>query len=219
MKKRFLIVTLLFISGVKGFSQTVYVDVLTAPAMIAYSNTLKSEQNKTNTNLSNIQKGQALVATQLKVANDLHDKVLKGLTQVSQTLNNALTIKEIYSTSVDIINDTKQTIDLAAGNPVLTVFAVNSAKTFKERAVLMTAEISRILASGETNMMDAGERQKLLNYIHTEIRLLGANVYMMKESMYWAKMNGIWNTLNPFRAWINQDEMIIKSVMQRSKQI
>lgn len=219
MKKGFLIVTLLFISGVKGFSQTVYVDVLTAPAMIAYSNTLKSEQNKTNTNLSNIQKGQALVATQLKVANDLHDKVLKGLTQVSQTLNNALTIKEIYSTSVDIINDTKQTIDLAAGNPVLTVFAVNSAKTFKERAVLMTAEISRILASGETNMMDAGERQKLLNYIHTEIRLLGANVYMMKESMYWAKMNGIWNTLNPFRAWINQDEMIIKSVMQRSKQI
>ncbi|WP_035141844.1 hypothetical protein [Flavobacterium daejeonense] len=219
MKKRVLIITLLFVGGVKGFSQTVYVDVLTAPAMIAYSNTLKTEQNKTNTNLSNIQKGQALVASQLKVANDLHDKVLKGLTQVSQTLNNALTIKEIYSTSVDIINDTKQTIDLAAGNPVLTVFAVNSAKTFKERAVLMTAEISRILASGETNMMDAGERQKLLNYIHTEIRLLGANVYMMKESMYWAKMNGIWNTLNPFRAWINQDEMIIKSVMQRSKQI
>lgn len=219
MKKISFMITLLFFSGVKAISQTVYVDVLTAPAMIVYSNTLKTQQEKTNTNLSNIQKGQILVNAQLKVANDLHDKVLKGLTQVSQTLNNALTIKEIYSTSVDIINDTKETIQLAAGNPLLTVFAVNSAKTFKARALSMTAEISRILASGKTNMMDAGERQKLLNYIHTEIRLLGANVYMMKESMYWAKMNGIWNTLNPFKAWINQDEMIIKSVMQRSKQL
>lgn len=219
MKKSAFMITLLFISGVNCFSQTVYVDVLTAPAMLAYSGTLKTQQEKTNTNLSNIQKGQVLVNAQLKVANDLHDKVLKGLTQVSQTLNNALTVKEIYSTSVDIVNDTKETIQLAAGNPVLTVFAVNSAKIFKERALLMTAEITRVLTSGETNMMDAGERQKLLNYLHTEIRLLGANVYMMKESMYWAKMNGIWNTLNPFRAWVNQDEMIIKSVMQRSKQL
>jgi hypothetical protein len=219
MKKSAFMITLLFISGVNCFSQTVYVDVLTAPAMLAYSGTLKTQQEKTNTNLSNIQKGQVLVNAQLKVANDLHDKVLKGLTQVSQTLNNALTVKEIYSTSVDIVNDTKETIQLATGNPVLTVFAVNSAKIFKERALLMTAEITRVLTSGETNMMDAGERQKLLNYLHTEIRLLGANVYMMKESMYWAKMNGIWNTLNPFRAWVNQDEMIIKSVMQRSKQL
>jgi hypothetical protein len=218
MKKLIFFLTLLF-SGVQIFAQTVYVDVLTAPAMITYSNGLKSQQEKTNTNLSNIQKGQVLVNAQLKVANDLHDKVLKGLTQVSQTLNNALTIKEIYSTSTDIVQDTKATIELAAGNPLLSIFAVNSAKHFKERAVLMTAEITRILTSGESNMMDAGERQKLLNYIHTEIRILGANVYMMKEAMYWAKMNGIWNTLNPFRAWVNQDKMIINDVLIRSKQL
>jgi hypothetical protein len=219
MKNTILFFMLFILIGIKAKAQSVYVDVLTAPAMLVYSDALNTQQKKTNTTLSNIEKGQILINAQLKVANDLHDKVIKGLTQVSETLNNALTIKEIYSTSQDIINDSQEIAELAKGNPLLNVFAINSGKEFRRRALEMTAEIGRILTSGESNMMDAGERQKLLNYIHTEIRLLGATVFMMKESMFWAKMNGIWNTLNPFRSWINQDETIIKGIMMRSKEI
>lgn len=203
--------------GVVSNAQTVYVDLLTAPAMLTYSATLKNQQEKTNKNLSNIQKGQLLVLTQLEYANSLHDKVLKGLTTVGETVQNALTIKEIYIVAKDIVDDTKSAIEFAADNPQYTVFAIQASKEFKTRSVNMTAEITRVITGGESNMMDAGERQKLLNYIHTEMRLIGATAYMVKQNMYWAKINGFWRTLNPLAAWKNQDSKIMREIINNAK--
>lgn len=156
---------------------------------------------------------------QLQIANDLHDKVLKGLTQVSGTLSNALTVREIYSASSEIVTNTQEAVRLAAGNPILTVFAVKSANEFKRRALSMSSEVGRILTGGESNMMDAGERQRLLNYIHTEIRLLGATAFAVKFNMEYAKMYGIWNSLNPFRRWVNQDVQIMNEIIQKANMI
>lgn len=200
-------------------AQTPYVDVLTAPAMIVYAEVLKGQQEKTNDNLSAIERGQLAVMGQLQVANNLHDKVLKGLTQVSGTLSNALTVKEIYSASNEIVKNTQEAINLAVGNPLLTIFAHKSANEFKRRALTMSTEVSRILTGGESNMMDAGERQRLLNYIHTEIRLLGATAFTVKFNMEYAKMYGVWNSLNPFRRWVNQDVQIMQEIIQKANMI
>lgn len=217
MKK--LIFSLFMLYGLIGYGQIPYIDVLTAPAMVTYAQALKNQQNKTNDNLSAIQRAQTAMMTQLGVANNLHDKVVRGLTEVSGTLNNALTVKEIYSSSLDIVNNTKDALDLAVGNPALTLFAIRSSHEFKRRALGLTAEVTRILTGGESNMMDAGERQKLLNYIHTEIRLLSATAYGVRYNMEYAKRYGIWNTLNPFRAWINQDTRIMQDIISQAKLI
>ena len=207
------------LSVIYSKAQTPYIDVLTAPAMVAYAEVLRSQQQKTNNNLSAIERGQLAVMGQLQIANDLHDKVLKGLTQVSGTLSNALTVREIYSASSEIVTNTQEAVRLAAGNPILTVFAVKSANEFKRRALSMSSEVARILTGGESNMMDAGERQRLLNYIHTEIRLLGATAFAVKFNMEYAKMYGIWNSLNPFRRWVNQDVQIMNEIIQKANMI
>jgi len=219
MKK--LLVSLVFIIGMMNtnFAQIVYVDILTAPAMVTYAAALKNEQEKTNDNLTAIQRGQIAVMGQLQIANDLHQRVLNGLTQVSGTLSNAMTVKEIYNSSADIVTNTKEALDLAKGNPLLLIFATKASNEFKRRALAMTTEVSRILTGGENNMMDAGERQKLLNYIYDEIRLLAATAYTVKYNMYYAKMNGIWNTLNPFNAWINNDVQIMRGVIEQAKNL
>lgn len=200
-------------------AQIPYIDVLTAPAMVTYAEALKSQQQKTNNNLSAIERGQLAVMGQLQIANDLHDKVIKGLTQVSGTLSNALTVKEIYSASSEIITNTQEAVKLAAGNPLLTIFAIESSKEFKTRALSMSSEVARILTGGESNMMDAGERQRLLNYIHTEIRLLGATAFAVKFNMEYAKMYGVWNSLNPFRKWVNQDVQIMNEIIQKANML
>lgn len=217
--RRFLFSMIALFFVIYSKAQTPYIDVLTAPAMVTYAEAIKGQQNKTNNNLSAIERGQVAVMGQLQVANDLHDKVLRGLTQVSGTLSNALTVREIYSTSQDIVTNTQEAIRIASGNPLLTVFAVKSANEFKRRALNMSAEVARILTGGESNMMDAGERQKLLNYIHSEIRLLGAVAFAVKFNMEYAKMVGIWNSLNPFRRWVNQDVQIMNDIISKSKMI
>lgn len=200
-----------------SFAQQVYIDVLTAPAMVVYAEAIKGQQQKTNDNLSAIERGQLLVMSQLKTANDLQDKVLKGLTEVSGTVRNAMTIREIYRTTEDIIAEASEAIRIAADNPAYAVFATESANEFKRRASVMSAEVSRILTSGETNMMDAGERQKLLNYLHTELRLIYACAFGVKHSIYWARQRGFWRSLNPFAAWVNQDVGIMRDVINRAK--
>ena len=200
-------------------AQTAYIDMLTAPAMLEYSATLKKQLEKTNKNLSNIQKGQLLVAAQLKYANDLHDKVLKELTTVSETVQNAIVIKEIYEISNDIIEDTKEALKFAAGNPEYTLFVTESLKEFKYRSLNIITEITKVTTGGENNMMDSGERLKLLYSINTKMRLIGANVYMIKQNMYWAKMKGFWSSINPLEGWINNDAMLMKGIINDAKNL
>jgi len=174
---------------------------------------------KTNKNLGVLEKAQMAVVGQLQIANDLHQKVINGLTQVSGTLNNSLTVVEIAGSFADILSDTKKAAEIAAGNPALALFARKAAAEFKRRALAMTAEVASILTGGESNMMDAGERQKLLNYIHTEIRLLAAMAYTVRYEMYYARMNGVWNSLNPFRSWVNNDVGIMRDVIEQAKRL
>lgn len=198
-------------------AQIVYVDVLTAPAMRTYANTIKKQQEKTNDNLTAIHKGQLLINSQLELANDLQQKVVKGLTEVSRTVRNAITIKRIYETSQDIIIEVSETTRLAAENPQYVIFAQESASVFKARALGLASEIANVLEGGETNMMDAGERQKLLNHIDDEIRLIYGAAFGIKHSIRWAIRRGFWKSLFPFSGWMNQDIRIMNEIIAKAK--
>lgn len=209
----------LLLSGLKPAAQVVYVDLLTAPAMTVYAKQLEEQQQETNKNLSAIQKTQLLIQTQLAAANSLQKKIHTGLSEVSQTVSNAVTVKRIYETSQDILDELQEATQLAAENPAYTIFARESAESFRLRAVEMSAEVTRVLTGGETNLMDAGERQKLLNYIYTEIRLLYGAAYGITHSIRWAVRRGFWKSMLPFSGWVNQDSKIMREVMAKAQNL
>lgn len=219
MRTRILFFMPLLLLGLYGRAQTVYVDLLTAPMMAIYANQLEEQQKETNKNLSNIQKTQVLIQTQLEAANELQKKIHKGLSQVSQTVSNAVTVKRIYECSQDILNELQEAVELASDYPAYLLFAKESATEFQMRAVEMTTEVSRVLTSSETNLMDAGERQKLLNYIYTEIRLLYGAAYGITHSIRWAVRRGFWKSLLPFSRWVNQDSRIMREVLAKDNSL
>lgn len=196
----------------------VYLDILTAPAMnTAYRSQIKSEMGKTNSNLSAIKRGQVYLQTQLGLANDLQDKVLTGLQQVSGTMRNALTVRQIYDTSADIISEMQEAVDIAADNPEFTIFAYRSAGIFRERALELYAEVARILQEDETNLLDAGERQQLLLRVFRDLKLLYAAAYGINFSMKTAIRAGFWYSLNPFKVWVNQDSRIMRDIIRNAR--
>jgi len=219
MKTLLLLITALLSFYLTSSAQTVYVDLLTAPAMVVYANKLEDQQQETNEHLSNIQKTQLLIQTQLNAANEIQKKIQKGLSEVSQTVTNAITVKRIYECSEDILEELQEAIQLAADNPAYVIFARESAQQFQTRAVEMTAEVSRVLTGGDTNLMDAGERQKLLNYIYTEVRLLYGAAYGITHSIRWAVRRGFWNSMLPFSGWNNQDSRIMREVLAKAKSL
>jgi hypothetical protein len=205
-----------------GFSiskaQELVVDPATSGAIIANSAVINGQLNTTNNNLSLISKGQLAVSGQLVIVNDLQNKIVQGLSQVSSVINNLTAIKEIASCGTDIVSDVEQSVTLAKSDPLLLLFAEQGARDFETRAVTLATDVSAfVLQGGTKNLMDSGERGKLLNHILSEMQILRGIAYGMNRSMYWAKMNGIFRSLNPWAEWQNEDVRIANDVLTNAK--
>ncbi|NQX54466.1 hypothetical protein HQN86_12650 [Pedobacter panaciterrae] len=203
---------------VSARGQTLYVDPVVSAAMYTHSATIDGQLNRTNNNLSLIQRGQLAVTGQLVIVNDLQDRIYGGLSEVSGILHSLTTVKEITDIGIDIVNDVGEAVSIARTNPVLLLFAEEGAREFKNRATNLALEVSSFaLRGGATNLMDAGERAKLLNHVASELRILRGVAYGMHRAMYWAKMQGIWKSLTPWQTWINTDVQIANDVIRQAK--
>ncbi|WP_231863167.1 hypothetical protein [Sphingobacterium populi] len=179
---------------------------------------MNSQLGNVNDNLTLIQRGQLAVTGQLLIVNDLQDKIYKGLSEVSGVVRSLLTVKDIASISLDIVNDVEKAMNIAKGNPALLLFAEAGAREFKTRATNLSAEVSAfVLKGGKDNLMDSGERAKLLNRIRTELTILRGVAFGMLRSMYWAKQRGILNSINPYAGFINIDKQIADDIIRNSR--
>ncbi|QGN22527.1 hypothetical protein [Elizabethkingia anophelis] len=210
-----LLAALLF--GVTARGQ-IYIDPAVAAAEAAHAAVINSQLNTTNDKLTLIQRGQLAVTGQLVIVNDLQDKIYKGLSEVSAVVRNLLAVKDIADISTDIVRDVNKAMDIAGSNPVLLLFAEEGAREFKRRATALATEVgSFVTVGGRQNLMDSGERAKLLNRIVTELTILRGVAYGMYRSMYWAKQRGILNSLNPYAGFINIDKRIAEDIVRNAK--
>ncbi|TSJ39719.1 hypothetical protein FO440_18450 [Mucilaginibacter corticis] len=201
-----------------AFAQELVVDPVTSAAIVGNTMSINGQLGTTNDRLSLIQKGQLAVTGQLVIVNDMQNKIYKGLSEVASVINNLSTIKEIAECGTDIVNDVGQAVQLAKTDPVLLLFAEQGARDFETRAAVLAADVSAfVLKGGSDNLMDSGERSKMLNHIADELRILRGIAYGMGRSMYWAKLNGIFRSLNPWAAWQNQDVRIANDVLNNAK--
>ena len=199
-------------------AQEVVIDPTTSAAVLVNSTVINGQLNTSNNNLSLIQKGQLAVTGQLVIVNKLQNDIYTGLSQVASVINNLTTIEEIADCGTDIVSDVEQAAVLAKSDPVLLLFAEQGAREFETRAVTLAADVSAfVLKGGGSNLMDAGERGKLLNHIETEMQILRGIAYGMQRAMYWAKMRGLWASLNPWATWKNEDVQIANDVINNAK--
>ena len=200
-----------------AFAQELVVDPAVAAAIAVNAGVINGQLNTTNNKLDLIQKGQLAVSSQLVIVNNLQNKIYQGLSQVASVINNLATIKDIADCGSDIINDVEASVNLAKSDPVLLLFAEQGARDFETRSVRLAADVSAFVLKGGNNLMDSGERGKLLNHIANEMRILRGIAYGMNRSMYWAKINGIFRSLNPWAEWQNQDVRIANDVLTNAK--
>ncbi|HAS58687.1 MAG TPA: hypothetical protein DEQ87_09640 [Algoriphagus sp.] len=207
----------LILSG-SAFGQTVYVDPAVAGATAAHSAVINSQLNATNERLTLIERGQLAITGNLTIVNTMQDKIYKGLSEVSSILTNLSNVQEIARIATGISSDLSQVMDLAGENPALLLFAERNATLFQQRATSLALEVSSfVLKGGENNLMDAGERSKLINQILTEMVILRSNSYGMYRAMYFAQMKGFVRALNPFQGYINVDIQLAQDIARKAK--
>ncbi|OYD43629.1 hypothetical protein [Sphingobacterium cellulitidis] len=201
-----------------GLHAQIYIDPAVAAATGAHAAVINGQLNTTNDRLTLIQRGQLAVTGQLVIVNDLQDKIYKGLSEVSSVVRNLLAVKDIADISTDIVRDVNKAMDIAGSNPGLLLFAEQGAREFKTRATNLATEVaSFVTVGGRQNLMDSGERAKLLNRMVTELTILRGVAYGMYRFMYWARQRGILNSLNPYAGFINIDKRIADDIVRNAK--
>ena len=200
-----------------SFSQNTYIDPTVTAAMILYSENLKAKQNDVIDETSKLKDAQAWVGTQMVVANDIQNKILKGLKEVSGTLQNGIQVKEIYSELNKCYNYSSQVVQLASQHPQYTIFGVEASQKTYEQSLKIVTDVSDILASGELNLATAGDRYKILHNISENVKNLKLWLLAIKLRLEKANRLGFWNSINPFAGYINTDKGIVENIMNRYK--
>ncbi|WBL42330.1 hypothetical protein PBT90_16460 [Algoriphagus halophytocola] len=200
------------------FSQTVYVDPAVSAATAAHALVIDSQLEVTNERLTLIERGQLAITGNLTIVNTMQDKIYKGLSEVSSILTNLSNVKEIARMATAISGDLNDVMELAGENPALLLFAERNATMFQQRATSLALEVSSfVLKGGENNLMDAGERSRLINQILNEMVILRSYTYGMYRSMYFAQMKGVFKALNPFQGYINLDIQLAQDIARKAK--
>ncbi|MEB2774579.1 hypothetical protein SYJ56_04635 [Algoriphagus sp. D3-2-R+10] len=216
MKKLFFF--LLLIGSGKAFSQTMVFDknhfiIVNANAAmrnvseIGYHQTLDIIRQNTDDIILN---SSSLAMVQTMIVN--------SLTQVNEGFKDALQVKIIAETVLDISSISSEAFELASGNPVLFLFVEEYTLQAKTRSVKLATEISSlILNEGDNLLMNYNVRDELLNSVQKELQVILVLVLSARNSIYWAKTNGIIRSLNPYQSYVNKDLALINEIIIKQK--
>jgi hypothetical protein len=216
MKK--LIFFLLFFISLQAYSQTMVFDknhftIVNANAAmrnvseIGYHQTLDVIKQNTDNIIVN---SSSLAMVQTMIVN--------SLTQVNEGFKDAIQVKMIAETVLDISSISSEAFKLAADNPVLFLFTEEYTTQAKTRSIKLVTEVSSlILKEGDNLLINYNVRDELLNTIQKELQVILALVLSARNSIYWAKTNGVIRSLNPYQSYVNKDLGLINEIVIKQK--
>ncbi len=218
--KTLFICSLILVISFRGFCQTVVFDekhfaivnqngAVRNTAEISHHNMLEEVRQNTDNiaiNLSSL----ALVQTMIH----------RSLTEVNEALKDAIQVKSMALTIQSIYQTSGEIISIASEDPVLLLFAEEYLIQSKTRAVTLVQEVSGfILSEGNNVFINYNVRDELLDKVWLELQVINALMLSVKRSMYWAKMNGVFRSLNPYQNLIDRDLAKVNQIILQLKYI
>lgn len=141
--------------------------------------------------------------------------VYRSLTEVDQALKTGRSAVQVGRLVNEILVHGNRLLETAQSEPWLLLFAQEASAKLKDRGVRLAAEVSDfILKEGTGALMDYEKRDQLMRKIILELKVIRALLFSMEKSMYWAAMNGIWKSVNPYRTFINLDKAKAEEIIR-----
>ena len=206
-------ISLLLMAGSFAFAQNTYIDVTTTLALKLYSDNLENQQEKTIEQQTKLQQAQTWISTQMAVANNIQNKVLKGLNEVSGTLKNGVQVVSIYNELDRCLQYSNDILILTSNKPQYSVFGVKATQKAYEQVIKLTTDVTDLLKPGELNLATAGDRYKLLFSVSQNVTMLKIWLLATKLNIERAIRLGWFQSINPFQGYINTDMSIVENIM------
>ena len=169
-----------------------------------YLGKINDNVNTVNTNVSSVVAAQTLI--------------YNSLANVSSALKDGLMVKNIATTTSDIVYYMDQALQMAKEDPMLLLVAEKIQNEFGPKATAMVSDISGFILKEDGNVLaDYNGRDQLLRKVVQQLQILDGMAYGAWKTMYWAKERGVFKTLNPFAAYINKDAAYATQIIQNAK--
>lgn len=140
--------------------------------------------------------------------------IVNSFTQINEGFKDAIQVKMIAIAVLNISSVSSEAFQLASGNPILFLFVEEYTAQAKTRSIKLVTEVSSlILKEGDNLLMNYNVRDELLNSVQKELQVILALVLSARNSIYWAKTNGIIRSLNPYQTYINRDLGLINEII------
>ena len=217
MKVKLFNLILLFLPYI-GSAQKIYMDPVTAGAMVGYAVTLKGGHERAEKEQDKLQKAQTFISAQVALVKKVQDKVYKGLSEAGGTIQNAIQVKNIGEETKQCVEYSKSISQLVERHPQYAIFGAKATQRCYEQTLKIANEMSNILADGETNLATAGDRYRVLDNIEHQVRMLKIYLISVQLALENAEYAGFWRSINPFQGYIDTDKDIIQNIMDKFKQ-
>ena len=207
MKKQLLIGLFLFITGsLKTYAQTIIFDAQHFAIVNENGLTREAAENTHQNSLSKIKQDLDNINLNVSSVVLVQDMIHQSLATVDGTLKDGLAIKQVAEIIGDITTQCSQITNLAKADPLLLLFAQQNAEQMKTRGINLVSEVSSfILKEGDNVLMDYEKRDFLLRKVILDLQVMRALSYSIYKTMYFAKLNGVIKSADPFQGFINQD--------------
>jgi hypothetical protein len=218
MKRIFLIIGILSLASlIKVSGQNI--DPFLEGAILAANASENANYNNIKNNQTAIQRAQEATILVVEQVNQIQNKIYKGLMQVSSVLKNAYQVKECLQALNDILSYESDMLSEAKQNPLALAFALKIQNEMVAKAVAYYAGISAVVLKANTKdlLMDAGERSMLLYKIQLDLNTLRAMAAYSYYKVHIAVMQGIINSFNPFKGYVDIDGKIVKDLLANWK--
>lgn len=215
MKKFVLIAFSLFVTGgLKTYAQTVIFDAQHFAIVNENGLTREAAESTHQNSLDRIKQDLDNINLNVSSVVLLQDMIHQALMTVDGTLKDGLAVKQVAEIISDITTQCSQITELAKGDPVLLLFAQQNAEQMKTRGVNLVSEVSSfILKEGDNVLMDYEKRDFLLRKVILDLQVMRALSYSIYKTMYFAKLNGVIKSADPFQSFINQDTHLADQLM------
>jgi hypothetical protein len=195
------------------------IDPFLAGAIITASATENSNYKNIKDNQTAIQRAQEATILVVDRVNQIQNKIYNGLMQVSSVLKNAYQIKECLQALKDILSYEADMLAEAKQNPLALAFALKIQNEMADKAVAYYSDIQEVVLKANTKdlLMTAGERENLLYKIQLDLNTLRALAAYSYYKVHLAVMQGIINSFNPFKGYVDIDGKIVKDLLANWK--
>lgn len=195
------------------------IDPFLEGAIITANATENSNYKHIKDNQIAIQRAQEATILVVDKVNQIQSKLYHGLMQVSSILKNAYQIKESLQALKDILSYEADMLAEAKQNPLALAFALKIQNEMVDKAVSYYADIQAVVLKANTKdlLMSAGERENLLYKIQLNLNTLRAMAAYSYYKVHLAVMQGIINSFNPFKGYVDIDGKIVKDLLANWK--